>query len=81
MAALEDLKPGLQVTGVLPNQPVTIVDVRWHGSVAVELFYKRGDGTPGAQLLYRHDEADLALAEAVTGWTFAADGGTLSPGG
>ena len=75
MAALEDLKPGLQVTGVLPDQAVAIIDVHWHGSSAVELFYKRSDGVPGTQLLYRHDEGALSLVEMSAGWTFDADGG------
>jgi hypothetical protein len=41
MTSLEDLKPGLKVTGILPDQSVTIVDVKWHGSTAVELLQAR----------------------------------------
>lgn len=43
MTSLEDLKPGLQLQGVVPQQLVTIVDVKWHGTAAVELTYKRAE--------------------------------------
>jgi superfamily II DNA or RNA helicase len=74
MTSLEDLKPGLKITGILPDQAVTIVDVKWHGSTAVELFYKRADGQPGTQLLFRDDEAKLQIAESRRAWSFSADG-------
>ena len=44
MTTLEDLKPDTKVNGILPGQSVFVVDVKWHGSTAVELFYKRADG-------------------------------------
>ena len=74
MAILEDLKPGVKVTGIIPGQSVSVVDVKWHGSVAVELFYKRADGQPGTQLLYRYDEANLEIVESRRTWSFDADG-------
>ena len=61
MTALEDLKPGLQLEGILPDQPVTVVDVSWHGTQAVTLIYKRADGQPNTRMLYRDDEARLRL--------------------
>ena len=74
MTRLEELKPGLQLKGIIPQQRVDIVDVRWHGENAVELFYKRADGQTGAQLLFRADEANLELTEGRQTWDFAADG-------
>lgn len=74
MAQLEDLKPGVKVKGIVPGQTVSIVDVKWHGSTAVELFYKRPDGQPGTQLLYRTDEAGLELGQPQQTWQFSADG-------
>jgi superfamily II DNA or RNA helicase len=71
---LESLKPGSKVNGILPGQSVSVVDVKWHGSTAVELFYKRADGQPGTQLLYRDDEAKLEIVEAERAWHFNADG-------
>ena len=47
MVRLEDINPGMRVNGIIPNQSVTVVDVKWHGSTAVELFYKRPDSQPG----------------------------------
>jgi hypothetical protein len=40
MSKLEDLKHDARVKGILPNDIVTVVDVKWHGSMAVELTYK-----------------------------------------
>jgi len=40
MARLEELKRGAVVKGVLPDGFVTVVDVNWIGSVAIELTYK-----------------------------------------
>ena len=37
MARLEDLTKGALVRGVLGDRPVKVVDIDWHGSVAVTL--------------------------------------------
>ncbi len=74
MANLDDLKPGVKVRGILPQQEVTVVGVQWHGNTAVEIFYKRQDGQPGTQLLYRSDEPNLEIAATRRTWTFHADG-------
>jgi superfamily II DNA or RNA helicase len=74
MARLEDLKPDTKVIGIIPGQTVSIVDVKWHGSTAVELFYKRADGQAGTQLLFRDDEPNLEIAETRRAWRFNADG-------
>jgi SNF2 family DNA or RNA helicase len=77
MPTLEQLKPGLQVSGIVPGETVAIVDVQWHGTAAVELFYKRADGQPGTQLLFRDDESRLELATTKRTWTFDANGETF----
>src|SRR5690554_1695707 len=74
---LEELKRGAQVKGVEPNQPVTVVDVQWHGTIAVELVYKRADGRPATKLLYREDEPALALVKGGRAWSFSGDGNLL----
>ncbi len=74
---LEELKRGAQVKGVEPNQPVTVVDVQWHGTIAVELVYKRADGRPATKLLYRDDEPALALVRGGRAWSFSGDGNLL----
>ena len=40
MTKLEDLKRGATVKCILPDSLVTVVDVKWYGSAAVELTYK-----------------------------------------
>ena len=72
MTTLEALKPGLQVTGILPNQNVTLINVQWHGHSAVEVTYKRADGSLGNQLLFRDDEANLTTAKTNHIWRFDA---------
>jgi superfamily II DNA or RNA helicase len=74
MVKLEELKPGCKINGIIPQQPVIVVDVKWHGSVAVELFYKRADGQTGSQLLYRRDEPNLEVVGGKRFWDFNAEG-------
>ena len=74
MAVLEELKPGIKIRGIIPQQDVSVVDVKWHGSTAVELFYRRADGQAGTQLLFRHDESRLQIVESRRIWNLNADG-------
>jgi hypothetical protein len=75
MATLEDLKPNAAVRGVLPTSMVTVVSVQWYGSEAVELTYKDPTGKVANELLYRHDEPRLEIAEEGRPWSFDGDGG------
>jgi superfamily II DNA or RNA helicase len=77
MARLEDLTRGAAVRGIIPSSLVTVVDVKWHGTAAVELTYKDASGRPGNELLYRDDEARLELVTAGRPWSFDADGELL----
>jgi hypothetical protein len=43
MAKLEDITRGAAVKGILPDGLVTVVDVKWIGSVAIEHFEKQID--------------------------------------
>ncbi len=63
MARLEDLTRGAVVQGVLPDALVTVVDVQWYGSAAIELTYKDSRGVLGHELIYRDREPSLAIAE------------------
>ena len=74
MAKLEDLRPDLKVKGIIPGQTVSVVEVKWHGSTAIELFYKRADGQPGNLLLFRNDESNLEVVEGQRAWNFNAEG-------
>ena len=71
---LDDLRPDCRIKGIIPGQSVSVVDIKWHGSVAVELFYKRPDGGTGHQLLYRSDEPNLEIVQTTSRWALTADG-------
>ncbi|PWC91931.1 helicase-related protein [Azospirillum sp. TSO5] len=73
MAALEDLTPSASVRGILPSGLVTVVNVQWHGSAAVELTYKTPEGRVANELLYRHDEPRIEVVTVGRPWSF--DGG------
>jgi superfamily II DNA or RNA helicase len=77
MARLEDLTQGASVKGVLPGCLVTVVDVQWHGSTAVELTFKDPTGSLGNQLLFRDNEPTLEIIEAGRPWSFDGDGSTF----
>ena len=53
MARLEDLQPQASVRGILPDSLVTVVNVQWFGSEALELTYKDPSGRLANELLYR----------------------------
>ncbi|MBV8357250.1 MAG: hypothetical protein JO189_04855 [Deltaproteobacteria bacterium] len=61
MARLEELKRGALVNRFLPNAPVTVVDIKWHGSSVAELTYKDAAGRLGNELLYRDRESSLEV--------------------
>lgn len=71
---LEDLQPNASVRGIQPDALVTVVNVKWFGSEAIELTYKDPGGRVANQLLYRHDEPRLEVVEAGRPWSFDGDG-------
>src|SRR5579885_3448086 len=77
MARLEELTRGAQVKGILPDGLVTVVDVQWHGAVALELTYKDAAGRLGHELLFRDREPTLEVLAAGRLWNFDADGHLL----
>jgi len=74
MTKLEFLLPSTSVRGILPDSAVTVVNVQWFRSEALELTYKEPTGRVGNQLLYRHDEPRLEVVEAGRPWSFDGDG-------
>lgn len=74
MLKLEDLKKGARVEGVTSSGSVEIVDVAHHGPDAREFIYKKDDGTPGIQIIYRDQESDFTLVESGRYFGFEADG-------
>jgi len=74
MARLEELTRGTALRGILPDSIVTVIDVAWYGSDAVDLTYKDAGGRPGNRLLYRDDEPALELVSQGRPWSFDGDG-------
>ena len=74
MVRLEDLTRGASLRGILPDEVVTIINVIWYGSDAVELTYKNTHGRPHAVLLYRESESSLDLVSIGRPWSFDGDG-------
>src|SRR5271167_1681154 len=77
MATLEDITRGAAVKGILPEGLVTISDVRWIGTVAIELTYKDAAGRLGNELLYRDREPTLEVVSPGRPCSFDSDGALL----
>ncbi len=73
MATLEQITRGSAVKGILPNSLATISDVRWIGTVAIEVTYKDSSGRLGNELLYRDREPTLEIVEVGRPWSFDGD--------
>jgi hypothetical protein len=73
MARLEDLKKGALVKGITPNEPVTIIDVKWHGDSVLEVVYKDAAGGLGNELLFRDREPTLEIVQPGRQWSFTVD--------
>ena len=71
---LEQLQPNAAVRGIISEESVTVVNVQWYGSEALELTYKTASGKVANELLYRHDEPRLDLVEKGRPWSFDGDG-------
>lgn len=71
---LEELQTNAAIRGLIPDALVTVVNVQWFGSEALELTYKTPAGKVANELLYRHDEARLELVEHGRPWSFDGDG-------
>ncbi|TLZ82863.1 MAG: DEAD/DEAH box helicase, partial [Methanobacteriota archaeon] len=74
MCRLEDLQPQAAIRGILADSLVTVVNVQWFGSDALELTYKDPGGKVANTLLYRDDESRLEIVEQGRPWSFDGDG-------
>src|SRR6266566_3557532 len=77
MARLEQLTRGATVKGILPDALITVVDVQWHGDVAITLTYRDVAGHLGNEILYRDREPCLEIATVGLPWSFDGDGTLL----
>ncbi|MFY9943779.1 MAG: helicase-related protein, partial [Desulfobacterales bacterium] len=74
MSQLEELRPHAAVKGILPDCLVTVVNVQWFGSEAVELTFKDPSGKVANELFYRHDETRIEVVAQGRPWSFDGDG-------
>src|SRR5579864_4959544 len=74
MSLLEELVAGVTVKGLLPGSSATIISIKRHGSIGLELVYQDAGGNLGSELLYSDRVADLEIVPANLPWSFDADG-------
>lgn len=49
---LRDIKQGLRLSGIVTGELISVVNVQPFGEDAIELIYRKNDGTLGQQLFY-----------------------------
>src|SRR4051812_35427735 len=74
MAHLEEITRGSSIRGILPEGLVTVLDVKWLGTVALEVTYKDSAGRLGNELIYRDREPTLEVVTEGQPWSFDGDG-------
>ena len=70
---LEDITPGVTLSGIIPNGLATVEAVKWYGTEAVEIIYKDPSGRTGNGIYYRDAESSIEVAIAGRAWSFDAD--------
>lgn len=73
MSKLEEITAGSSVRGIVGNESVTIVAVKWYGTNVMEITYKNANGVPGTQLLYRDSEPGIEVLSKHLPWSFDAN--------
>ena len=63
----------MSLRGICPDV-VTIIQIKWIGSNALELTYKDARGEPGVEILYRDSEQRLEAVKEDKLWSFDGDG-------
>ena len=64
MLKLEEITRNAALTGIEPGQVVRVVTTEPVGDNALTVYYKTSNGDLRERMLFRTDEATLALAEA-----------------
>ena len=74
MLQLAEITKHAALTGIEPGQVVRVMITEPVGDNALTVYYKTSDGRLLERMLFRTDEATLALAEAGRPWAFDAPG-------
>jgi SNF2 family DNA or RNA helicase len=70
---LGDVKAGLSLVGLEPNLVCAVVALTPYSETAVQVVYKRPDGSLAERLLTLTDESSIALATTERPWAFDGD--------
>jgi hypothetical protein len=76
MATLEELQKDTAVSGLIPNQIITIIGQEQHGPDAITLVYRDGNGQLHERVIDRSYESRLHIVSGQQ-WTFDGDGALL----
>jgi superfamily II DNA or RNA helicase len=74
---IEDIKPGVPLTGLEPAVIGSVVAVVPIAEGTVQVLYKTPDGTLKERLINRADEPNLTVATTERPWSFDGDGETF----
>ncbi len=74
MLKLEDIKKDAVISGIEPGTAVVVRFVELVGPDAISVNFRLPSGETRERMLFRADEANLALTEAGRPWSFDADG-------
>ncbi|MCM1512952.1 MAG: DUF3883 domain-containing protein [Oxalobacter formigenes] len=74
MLKLEQIRKKMSVTGLEPSDAVEVLMADPIGNDALTIVYKLADGTIRERMIFRSDEANLAIAQAGRPWSFDAPG-------
>lgn len=66
----EQIKSGITVAGVVPDENVTIENINWYDKSIAEIIYKRANGAVESRLLYESDIQKLQPVASPSGYTF-----------
>lgn len=72
MESLHEITQGCKVGGIAGSEPVTIVNIDWHGDAVASVVYETQQGRLGKVLIDSSMLDELALVEDST-WAFDAD--------
>ena len=71
---MEDLTVGSSVSGLVNNEAVEIIAVKWYGNSVLNVTFKNNRGQLADQLVYRADEERFEILDDNLPWSFDADG-------
>jgi len=77
MTKLENITVGSTLIGMVGNEPVSVVAIKWFGTAGLEVTYKTSSGKVQNNLLYRDSESSIEIIEQKLPWCFDADGNLL----